>query len=261
MTSFISWIGIDSRAPSSLYFASDSRISWESKKTWDYAQKVFASKTQADLIGYIGDVLFPSQILGQVVNLIDNNLLYTNESRPEVRWSTILSIIQSTFRKYPENHKRAFTIVYATRENSGMDSIFHMSSINWDSKKDWNDNKWIELPKESDLIYSIGSGEKSIKKWYSHWSNTKHTRTSRSVFSAFCDSLNSGDDLLSGGAPQLIGLYRIGFAQSFGTIYNKKRYISGIPVSTSELLESIEWRNSLFERCDWMSISTRKCTI
>jgi len=129
-----------------------------------------------------------------------------------------------------------------------------MSSIEWIPEWGWNNNQWFNLPTESGLINAYGTGEKSVNKWYSYWSKTKHKRTSRSVFSSFCDALHSGEDPRSGGAPQLVGLYRIGPAKPFGIIYNDERYLFGLPITVTSNLDSVEWRNTLFERCDWQTM-------
>ncbi|MGH7752442.1 MAG: hypothetical protein ACREN5_06470, partial [Gemmatimonadales bacterium] len=76
-------------------------------------------------------------------------------------------------------------------------------------------------------------------------------RTSRTVFGALCDSIASGSDPASGGAPQLAGLYRVGSGQTFGVITAGKRYLLGLCVDDSPALGGVEWRNELFERCDW----------
>ena len=83
-------------------------------------------------------------------------------------------------------------------------------------------------------------------------------RTSRSVFSSFCDALDSGGDKHSGGAPQMIGLYRQKAGRSFGIIYNDKRYFEGLPVSDTGQADGIEWRNRRFEICDGATMQRRK---
>lgn len=74
MTAFAAWVGVDQRGPASLYLASDRRISWSGQpfRTWDSGRKVFACSTHPDVFGYVGDVLFPSLVLGQVATLIDS---------------------------------------------------------------------------------------------------------------------------------------------------------------------------------------------
>ena len=62
--------------------------------------------------------------------------------------------------------------------------------------------------------------------------------------------MKSGGDPRSGGAPQLVGLYREGAARSFGVIFNNERYLFGLPVNLDAEWENVEWRNELFERCN-----------
>jgi hypothetical protein len=44
MTTLISWVGVDNRGAASLYFASDSRISWPGAEIWDHGRKLFACR-------------------------------------------------------------------------------------------------------------------------------------------------------------------------------------------------------------------------
>lgn len=254
MTSLIAWIGVDSRGPASIYLASDSRISWGGKQSWDYGRKLFTFKNHSDIIGYLGDVLFPSQVLSQLADLAASGLLFTIDDSPKNKWEKITVIIKRSFRGYPFEKSHPFTIVHCTRENSRMESVFHISTLSWEVAKGWTNTQSINLPNQSGLIDIFGSGVKSVSKWFSYWSRTKEKRTSRSVFSAFCDALRSGEDRLSGGAPQLVGIYREGTGETFGIIYNDTRYLFGLPVEPSESLNAVEWRNSLFERCDWKTM-------
>jgi hypothetical protein len=251
MTSLVSWVGVDSRGPASIYIASDSRISWGNGLTWDCGRKVFASQKHPVIIGYAGDVLFPSQILGQVINLIDTNLLYDESEQPAKQVERITQIIRQSFEAYPIAERRNFEVVYCTREDEGMASIFHIFFFGWKSKSGWYLEK-PELPGKSGIIHLLGTGKKQIGKWHERWNNIKTEKnTSRAVFSAFCDALQSNEDIYSGGAPQLVGLYRIDAGQSIGTIYKGSRYLYGLPIFESILLQNIEWRNAIFERCDW----------
>lgn len=259
MTTVLSWIGVDSRAPASIYLASDSRISWNNKTKWDVGRKLFASKTMPEMFGYCGDVTFPIQILGQIVEQIDNGLLFSIEETYSSKLAKICNIVDDSFHKLPEEQQRSFEILYVTRYKSRMESEFFLAKILLNSHgKIISEN--ISLPNKSGLIVSSGTGNTSLKNWYNNWIGDEHkdieglNKTSRSVFSAFCDSLGSKDDPFSGGAPQLIGLYRIGSAITFGVIYDGERYINGLPIENSTLLSKVEWRNTLFERCDGQSM-------
>lgn len=255
MTSLVAWIGIDSRAPASMYLVSDSRISWQSGKiVWDFGRKLFASQKHPELLGFVGDVLFPSQVLGQIVALIDADLLFTRNESCQSKWEKVVQIVKQSYATYPKEPNQTFTIIYCTRENSGMESTFHLASLSWRRSHEWIDEGWATLPHASGIIKSYGSGGKAVEKWLSYWNNTSNKGTSRIVFSAFCDALISNEDKRSGGAPQLVGLYRIGSAKSFGVVFNNQRFMLGVPLQMSHTLENIEWRNALFERCDWRTM-------
>jgi hypothetical protein len=50
----------------------------------------------------------------------------------------------------------------------------------------------------------------------------------------------------------LVALYRKGPAKTFGTVYRGQTWFNGaaVNVTLTEVINDIEWRNSLFERCD-----------
>lgn len=226
--------------------------SWQGTKTWNYGRKLFASSRYPDILGYFGDVLFPSQVLGQVVDLIDTNLLLNEKDEPRTRFEKISNLVAKSFGEYPQSELayQTFTIAYCTRENEGMNSVFHLALLSWNKATGWNE-EWPDIPQQSSIIRSFGTGEKSIAKWYAYWNKTTEARTSRVAFSALCDAIQSNEDGFTGGAPQLVGIYRKGVGEALGVIYKNERFIWGLPVEESEQLNSVEWRNSIFERCDW----------
>ena len=75
MTLLASWIGIDTHGPTSAYIVSESRFVWDSSRHFDYGKKVFASKSYPEIFGYAGDVLFPSIVLSQILEMIDLSYL------------------------------------------------------------------------------------------------------------------------------------------------------------------------------------------
>lgn len=253
MTTLVAWLGVDSRKPASIYLVSDSRISWDDQQKWDFGRKIFASDSTPDILGYFGDVLFPSQVLGQIIKIIEKGLLFNDSDNAIIKQKKVFRIIQDSFSGYPKEQHRGFTVIYCTREKTGLDSVFHVSTLEWNPKLNNWKQKLLDLPEKSGIIERFGSGGESIKKWHQRWNNTKEKGTSRIVFSAFCDALFNADDPRSGGAPQLAGLYRKGNGQSFGVIYKNENFIFGLPAYETEKLNSLEWRNSIFERCDWQT--------
>ena len=55
MTLLASWAAIDTHGISSAYIVSDSRISWENKKYFDFGKKVFASKKYPEIFDISDD--------------------------------------------------------------------------------------------------------------------------------------------------------------------------------------------------------------
>ena len=253
MTTLLSWTGIDTHGPASIYIASDSRISWGANHSWDVGRKVFSSRKFPEIFGYCGSVSFPIQILGQLIELIDSGLLFDGTETESIKLEKVTREIERSYMQLPTSQKGSCEILYAFRVGLKMRSSFHFSRIKI------HDSciipEYIELPEQSGLIVSSGSGKTSLNAWYEKWvglpfKDPHNTgRTSRNVFGAFCDSLKSGKDPCSGGAPQLVGMYRNGPGIGFGVIYDNKRYLNGIEVPESSALNEIEWRNNLFERC------------
>lgn len=251
MTSLVAWIGVDSRWPTSIYLASDSRVTWgEEPGAWDHARKLFASKNHPDILGFCGHVLFPSQILGQIIDLIDAGLLYPADTRAEHKWAMISYLMKLSFQAYPLKQTDPFSIIFCSRDHDGMLSEFRIYTLAWTEAGEWSARNDVRLPAQSGLLGLFGTGDDAVKKWYTEWAKTREGRTSRSIYSAFCDALRTGEDPHSGGAPQLVGLYRRGAAKTFGVIWNNQRFVLGLPLPDSESLQGIEWRNELFERCD-----------
>lgn len=249
MSSLAAWVGVDSRGPASFYFASDSRITWEGGDSrWDLGRKLFASSASSDIFGYCGDVLFPSLVLGQVDSLLTRGILFGADDRPADRHDRVRRIMEGSFGTYPHPVRNPFTILHAAREYSGMRSQFRFWRTDWAKSAGWSDQE-IGLPTESVLVLAVGSGAEVVTRRNHAW-RERLSRTSRSVFGAFSDALKSGEDGRSGGAPQLVGLYRTNAALVFGIIFEAKRYVCGLEMPEAAGLGSIEWRNELFERCD-----------
>jgi len=248
MTSLVSWVGIDNRKPASIYIASDSRISWEAGSVWDSGRKVFASRTRPEIFGYVGDVLFPSLVLGQIADAPESP---AEEASPEERFERISHLLQRTFHSLPGNQQRHFKIAYGVRVGTEMAAAFRLFSLSWDVSTGWHSCEEM-LPSVSDSIVIWGSGAPTVSTWKERWDRSSQGSTSRAIFSAFCDAIGSGKDKLSGGAPQLVGLYRIGGARTIGIIDDRRPYLFGLLADAADHGDgSVEWRNRLFERCDF----------
>jgi hypothetical protein len=259
MTTLAALVGADQRGenfyrPCSLYLASDSRISWQiSGRTvcWDSGRKVFASRTRPDLLAYVGDVFFPSLALAQIISAIDANALYPENASPLERFSRITMSLKKSFGGLPVESQRGFTIVYATRESEKLDCTFHMFTLTWSPKGGWSEES-LDVPHSSSSLLILGSGEAAVEKWQKRWHSSTQGGTSRAIFSAFCNAISSGQDPRSGGAPQLVGLYRIGPGRAFGIVHDDRPFVFGMQMDEiAAAAATVEWRNTVFERCDF----------
>lgn len=258
MTSLIAWTGADSRGNSSLYLASDSRISWgkstaQEFRVWDSGRKVLASIMQPEIVGYFGDALFPSFVLGQCMDLIDRGVLFRASLGPDRKAEILSKQVEDAMFTFPDRLKSSFGFLYGTRHSEGLGAQFRLFRTLF-VKGSLESQIELDLPNASQLIGAYGSGKISVEGQMKLWEKGDAGGTSRAVFSSFCDSVESGKDPYSGGPTQLIGLYRKGPAKCFGTIQSGKGNVAGMSVAHSTSFDSIEWRNSLFERCDGGSL-------
>lgn len=162
MTSLVAWTGVDSRGPASFYLASDSRISWDMTINWDFARKLFASSRYPDILGYVGDVLFSSQVLGQVMELIDSDNLFLKSDSPDSRFEAIATLIQSAFSTYPKQQRRYFAVVHVSRRADGMSTSFAMFELSWRPDMGWA-KRAVQVPLGSSLVEAYGSGQQNIQ--------------------------------------------------------------------------------------------------
>lgn len=244
MTSLAAWPGVDSRGISTLYIIAGSRISWlGSTDRWELGSKVFASLSTPDIFGFYGDVLVPSMVLPILVE----GPLLASISDARGRHDTLLRALRNSADSLPEVRKGTFGVLHGSRVGSGMESSRLLWHIQWTARSGWADTQ-VSLEDVSALTIALGSGERVVTN-HSIAARNELGAFSRSVFTGFCDALVSTEDPFSGGAPQLVGLYRQGNGMHFGTILQGKSYYRGLDAAQFSLAD-LEWRNELFERCD-----------
>jgi hypothetical protein len=248
MTSLIAWITVDSRSAASAYFASDSRITWPESGFWDHGRKLFACHRSPHILAYCGDVLFPTQTLSQITEMIDFDLLINPSDSVDVSTQKIISTMQAALQTYPPAATQPFNVLYCTREEEGMQSQFHLRQISFHPTLAPQVLS-IETPVQSQLVAVLGSGSQNVRTHFLRWESSDSGGTSRAVFAAFCDSLLSCADPLSAGPPQLVGLWRQGPPRTFGVIWQQRRYFYGLEVQSSSAPSNIRWYNELFEIC------------
>ena len=260
MTLVVAWIGKDDHSYTSAYIASDSRVSWPDGDKYDCCRKTFFSKSYPELIGYCGDVLFPTLLLPVIIEAIDNGLLYKQEDNSSSRFEKFKNKLSEEISHYPiDKTCGSFEIIYVNREVilRGYPE-FHAFRIKWQKAKPMESYE-LSLPDQSDLLCSMGSGSSVFNAKYEKLRTGKNKDTTRNIFHAFSLSLEKMTDKNCGGPPQLVGMFRRARTNGFalGIIYKKNRYFNGMRIPYSEDVNRIPWRNRNFEICDGKTNSIR----
>ena len=273
MTTLAGWIGADSRGPASLYLVSDSRITWlrsaDARKVveanWDNGRKTFASHTSAEIFGYSGDVLLPTQTIGQITELIDSGAVSLVDASPQGRLEWIVNSLEASCRAYPKSASRDFSLLYGGRQGEGMNCSFYAFALEFKNGAIVTQTT-IAIPTSSGPLtyfddqerFAFGSGRDGFKACWNRWRQSEIGGTSRSIFSAFTDHIKSEVDPCTGGPPQLVGIYRVGPAKAFGIIWDQCRFLGGMEAVDVSDEQRLNWHNDLFELCDASSMRRGK---
>lgn len=102
MTTLIAWTAIDQNVATAVYVASDSRLTWGDQGKWDLGRKIFASEKHPEILGYTGDALFCSQVLGQVISFIDTCAPMEMLSTHSEKFLKVRSLLERAFSTYPQ---------------------------------------------------------------------------------------------------------------------------------------------------------------
>ncbi|EJL22852.1 hypothetical protein [Novosphingobium sp. AP12] len=252
MTTLILWTAVDSRGPSAIYVASDSRITWGTAHSrWDSGRKVFSGGKFPDIFGYAGDVLFPSLVISQVTELSEQGFLWQNSHDAEERHAIFIDSMKNSIGRRHNSPDQDFHIFHGARDGAGLSCTFKAWKTSYSvSKREFIDRAidvYVGDPR-SRLLAAVGSGEDAFMNEIVQWQSSSQTNTSRAIYSAFCDALHNKIDPLSGGSPQLVGLYRKASAKVFGHVDGNGCHVLGLPVDPSALSSEIEWRDRLFQR-------------
>lgn len=280
MTSLVCWFAVDSRKVSSVYVASDSRITApDGRVLSDCSQKVFACRKRPDILGYCGNAERLPSVLPRLVSDLDAQPMTPAENA----WARALQLARELNAAIPIHDARAYegtTVVYASRCGEGYEgaafNVFelHVVDDKWDfATVDWTDDPTSptydpagahQRMDRLDVAASLGSGARGVKERREQWASyhghqivrqgiagTTRARASRGVFSGLCTALSFDDDRLSGGAPQLATIHQEGAASSLGVIWNDARFYEGRAQTIEQAIAlGTRWHDQLFQLCD-----------
>ena len=267
MTLLVGWLAVDQRSAASAYILSDSRYTWSSAISYDYGRKVFACKNSPDIMAYCGDVLFPSTAIARMVAIIEQGLLFGNESTSEHRSHAIFNHLSQLSSSYPSMKAVGGIDIYHISRD--LDGSFHTFYYHTQNNHDWMRDEIDNHTDKSKVIFIVGAGANDFKNSYSIYNadNSPNANTSRNIFHCFCDCLLNNRLSNCGGAPQLVGLYRVAKSApkyisngiEIGIIVNHNRCFLGAELEYLDDYDIIRWYNELFEICDGNSM-LRKIT-
>jgi hypothetical protein len=264
MTTLIAWVaftdtGERPELARAVYVASDSRITWESSgHRWDAGRKLFSPHEQPHLFGYCGDVVFPSLVLGQIISAIDQGILFDPSDSADRKHQVILESIMASHDCPHDVGEQDFSILHVVRRSAWPATAFSGWVIRYRAKtRDWS-SEVLPFPTKTGLLIALGSGAGMAKAHTRRWNESDVGGMSRAIFSAFCETISASKNKLSGGPPQLSGLYGEGPPKTFGVIQNGSPFFHGLPLKREMALSNIEWRDELFQTIDPISLSAAK---
>ena len=264
MTTLIAWAAVDQNFTTAVYVASDSRLTWGDRERWDLGRKIFTSEKHPEILGYTGDALFCSQVLGQVISFIDTCAPMKELSTHVDKFQKVRLLLERAFSTYPQTFCLPnFTIFYLTR----IEKIWGACTFEWTINQGWLPPKIHKILQNAQEVRESGSNDQSRAKslifladgsggdrfrtFYdeSRWSK-QLPLLSRGIFGAFCDFIDSDLDPLTGGYPQLSCLYSTMAAQKIGFTEGDSRYLYGIELEAGDLDNRVRWVNRTFENCE-----------
>lgn len=247
LTSVIAWLAVDSRQPTGLYFASDSRRSFPTKEFRDDCTKLYIAEGSEDIFAFSGDVQFAQQCLTSICTAIESDQIPAGlKISPHGRAEWIEKFLCSRLDTAGFVPQYDTTILYGTRFLWGPQAIFYLTSYTLpvgsgqillqEYSTDLQNSAVIEL---------AGSGRPHIRRAVSETSDVAG-EFSRAFFSGFYDSVSSGNDKSSGGAIQLVCLGCKSHARHIGVVLPEGPFYKGRVYEGSDT--KMLWRNTKFER-------------
>jgi hypothetical protein len=141
--------------------ASDSRITWgSSRRRWDAGRKLFACAYHQDIFGFIGEVIFPSLVLGQVVEAADRGLIFADlEDYPKERHEEFVETVKISFGRRHSAPDHNFQILHGARMSSGLECKFLMWLLSCSAHdQSWCDQEIVVPADHSSLIIAFRLG-------------------------------------------------------------------------------------------------------
>lgn len=245
LTSFLAWLAADPSRRSALYFASDSRVTFEDGSHRDDCIKLFCPKSSPDIFAMVGYIRFPDLALPTICSEIDQGLMPKELTTATGRIDWVSARLKAMKEAQPGGG--TFMIFHASRDAYAELSTFALTRHRYASA----DGTWLRedyglYKSDSHAIECDGSGGVVIRNSIGPVT-FKIGEVSRAYFQAFCKALkNPSGDSASGGAPQLLGLGSVGVGRHYGVQTGSGEFFQGRPASFDGVPSGTQWRDEEF---------------
>jgi len=246
MTTLIVWKSARKTSEETIYFASDSRISWtNSAHKWDRGRKLFYCKNHPIIFGFAGDALALSMAISVISDTLDciDPCELALVDVPKIA-SQMLNDATSV---YPRDLYQETEVLIAFPGDGPAHTIIRLQKENPSSEWEVKPVDTSSVDVHSNFIAAFGSGAKKFRAQLKRNQKDPQSGTARFVFWNFLDFVNSGKDPRTGGNIQIIRLGFDGRANPVGLLYNEKFSILGAQLASDRIVSEIDWRNEKFE--------------
>ncbi len=251
MTIIVGWIPFErvgeQYRPTSAYIASDSRVTQCGYKPIDIAQKVFYSNYSPNIFGFCGDVIAGVTLIHHAISLFDSG--WARSEGIDNRFYMVMEMIQRDAVV-----DRNLTILHITRKgyhNFGC-CRYYTEAGKWNIEIQTIQN---EGPKP--FWVATGSGRNEYMDVFTKFASGNSANTSRNVFQALSHMIESVETPSCGGHIQLVGLFGEGGGRPLGVVKDDSVWLSGCFLPNYLILDDLELRNRLFERCDQKTLKLK----
>lgn len=248
LTSFLAWIAADRSRQSGLYFASDSRLTFD-KTFRDDCVKLFCPSSSPEIFGMLGDdIAFPQVALPKICAQIDAGLIppgVATSMYGRIDW-VLEQLIEM---KASQPRSKNFTIFHGSRNQYDIRSSFALTRHLYQGTSDtWIREDYDLTGDQSHALVFDGSGNEMVRSKLSPLTSLIGS-VSRVHFEGFCNALKAPcSDPKSGGAPQLLGLGSSGVGRHYGVQTKNGTFFQGSPASFDSVPKGTQWRNETFEQ-------------
>lgn len=255
MTTLVAWVSYKNKKPTTLTFASDSRLSWgKNGPKWDYGRKIYWCKSSPDLFGYSGDMVTQSTIISHVCDLLDYSAIKASNATGEEKHQMFVALIQTAVAAQAGLKIGKLSTLHGQRMTEGDGPAFRL----WRTEYDPQTNCWCDeelrfecnddIKNEHDAPGDAFASGTGANKFWNNWREKQKSQGKNSpvVFRSLMATIEGKEDPYTGGHPQIVRLGLTGNASPVGFWSASERVVCGMPLGELGAAGQIEWTDREF---------------